>query len=65
MGDSAIEMTVMTDGSVTNIHLIGTSTHSMDDVTLQTLKAWKFKPAMCGSEPVISDIQVVVSFRLR
>jgi TonB family protein len=64
MGDTAVEMTVMTDGSVTNIRLIGTSTHSMDDATLQTLKGWKFKPAMCGSEPVISDIEVVVSFRL-
>lgn len=65
MGDTAVAMTVMTDGSVTNIRLIGTSTHSMDDATLQTLRDWKFKPAMCGSEPVVSDIEVVVSFRLQ
>lgn len=65
MGDTAVAMTVMTDGSVTDIRLIGTSTHSMDDATLQTLKGWKFKPAMCGTEPVISDIEVVVSFRLQ
>jgi TonB family protein len=64
MGDTAVAMTVMTDGSVTNIRLIGTATHSMDDATLQTLKGWRFKPAMCGSEPVVSDINVVVSFRL-
>jgi TonB family protein len=64
MGDTTVAMTVMTDGSVTNIRLIGTSTHSMDDATLQTLKGWRFKPAMCGSEPVVSDIEVVVSFRL-
>jgi outer membrane biosynthesis protein TonB len=36
----------------------------MDDATLETLKRWKFKPAMCGAEPVVADIQVVVSFRL-
>jgi TonB family protein len=65
MGDTAVAMTVMTDGSVNDIRLIGTSTHSMDDATLQTLKGWKFKPAMCGTEPVISDIEVVVSFRLQ
>lgn len=65
MGDTTVAMTVMTDGSVTNIRLIGTSTHSMDNATLQTLKGWKFKPAMCGSEPVVSDIEVVVSFRLQ
>ncbi len=65
MGNTAVAMTVMEDGSVSNIHLIGTSTHSMDDATLQALKSWRFKPAMCGSEPVVSDIQVVVSFRLQ
>jgi TonB family protein len=64
MGDTTVAMTVMTDGSVSNIRLIGTATHTMDDATLQTLKGWRFKPAMCGSEPLVSDIQVVVSFRL-
>jgi TonB family protein len=63
-GDTAVAMTVLTDGSVTDIRLISAATRSMDDVTLQTLKGWKFKPAMCGSEPVVSDIEVVVSFRL-
>ena len=65
MGDTTVGMTVLADGSVSNVRLIGTSTHSMDDATLQTLKGWKFKPAMCGSEPVVSDIEVVVSFRLQ
>jgi outer membrane biosynthesis protein TonB len=36
----------------------------MDDATLRTLKGWKFKPAMCGADPIVSDIVVVVSFRL-
>jgi protein TonB len=65
IGDTTVAMTVLTDGSVSDIRLIGTATHSMDDATLQTLKGWKFKPAMCGSEPVVSDIEVVVSFRLQ
>lgn len=65
MGDTIVAMTVLTDGSVANIRVTGTSTRSMDDATLQTLKRWKFKPAMCGSEPVVSDIEVVVSFRLQ
>jgi TonB family protein len=64
MGDTMVSMTVFADGSVGEIQLIGSSTHSMDDATLQTLKGWKFKPAMCGAEPVVSDIEVVVSFRL-
>jgi len=65
MGDTAVAMTVLTDGSVTDIRLTGTATRSMDDATLQALKGWKFKPAMCGSEPVVSDLEVVVSFRLQ
>jgi TonB family protein len=64
MGDTTVAMTVLTDGSVTDIQLVGSAARSMDDATLQTLKSWRFKPAMCGSEPVVSDIEVVVSFRL-
>ena len=64
MGDTTVSMTVLSDGSVADIQLLGRATHSMDQATLQTLKTWKFKPAMCGTEPVVSDIEVVVSFRL-
>ena len=65
MGDTTVAMTVLADGSVTDIQLVGRAARSMDDVTLQTLKSWRFKPAMCGAEPVVSDIEVVVSFRLQ
>lgn len=65
MGDTAVSMTVLTDGSVDNIQLVGSSTRAMDEATLQTLKSWRFKPAMYGTEAVVSDIEVVVSFRLR
>jgi TonB family protein len=65
MGDTTVAMTILTDGSVTGIQLVGSATRSMDDATLQTLKSWRFKPAMCGADPVVSDIEVIVSFRLR
>ena len=64
-GDTTVAMTVLTDGSVSDIQLIGRAARSMDEATLQTLKSWRFKPAMCGAEPVVSDIEVIVSFRLR
>lgn len=63
-GNTIVAMTVLTDGSVTDIQLVGRAARSMDDATLQTLKSWRFKPAMCGTDPVVSDIEVVVSFRL-
>ncbi len=64
MGDTTVAMTVHIDGSVSDIYLIGRAAQSMDEATLDTLKRWKFKPATCGSEPVVSDIQVIVSFRM-
>ena len=64
MGDAIVSMTVLKDGSVTGIQLIGTAARSFDEATLQTLKSWRFKPAMCGAEPVDSDIEVTVSFRV-
>jgi TonB family protein len=64
MGDTTVAMTILTDGSVSDVQLIGSAVRSMDEATLKTLKSWKFKPAMCGADPVVSDIQVVVSFRL-
>ena len=65
MGDTTVAMTVLTDGSVADIQLVGSATRSMDEATLQTLKTWRFKPAMCGADPIVSDINIVVSFRLR
>jgi TonB family protein len=64
-GKTTVSMTVLADGSVDNIQLIGSAGHSMDDATLQTLKRWTFKPAMCGPDPVVSDISVEVNFHLQ
>lgn len=64
MGDSIVSMTVLADGTATDFQLIGSATHAMDQSTLDTLKKWKFKPAMCGSEPVVSDVEVIISFRM-
>lgn len=64
IGDSIVAMTVLVDGTATDFQLIGTASHAMDQSTLDTLKKWKFKPAMCGKEPVVSDVEVIVSFRL-
>jgi TonB family protein len=64
-GTSIVSLTVMPDGSVDDVHLIGSSSGDMDKVTQQIVRTWKFEPAMCGSEAVAADIQVQVNFRLR
>ena len=62
-GDVTVAMSVQPDGSVGDIYLIGRAALDMDEVTMKSLKSWRFKPAMCGTEAVADDIQVVVSFR--
>jgi TonB family protein len=64
MRTSAVSLTVLPDGSVADIHLVGSAEHEMDAATLATIKTWKFRPAMCGNEPVAYDIHVIVDFRL-
>jgi hypothetical protein len=29
------------------------------------MKKWKFKPAVCGAEPVVSEVDAVASFRIQ
>ena len=64
-GTVTVSLTVLPDGSVENVQLVGSAGHEMDQVTQEILKTWKFKPAMCGDEPVASDLRVEVNFRVR
>jgi TonB family protein len=64
-GTSIVSVTVLPDGSVSDVYLVGSSYHDMDQVTQQIVKTWKFKPALCGTEAVTADIQVQVNFRMR
>ena len=62
-GDTIAALTILADGTVENAQIIGRATHTMDEAALKSMKKWKFEPAMCGADPVVSDIEVVVSFR--
>jgi len=64
-GTATVTLTVLPDGSVTDVQLIGSAGHEMDKVTEETVRKWKFKPAMCGDEPVAADIRVEVNFALK
>lgn len=64
MGTTTVAFTVEANGSVSDIQIVQTAEHEMDRQTVETIKKWKFKPAMCGIEPVAADISVQVNFRL-
>lgn len=61
-GESIVSITILTDGSVGEVHLTGSTTPAMDKATIEAVKKWKFRPAMCGAEPVVWDTQVEVRY---
>lgn len=63
-GDTTVEMTILTDGSVGAVYLLAKSTHILDEAVIQAAKQWRFKPAMCGDTPVVSDEQFTLSVRV-
>ena len=65
VGIAIVAITVLKDGSVTDIQVLQSADPSINKVTVDTVKTWKFKPAMCGTEPIIRDIQVEMKFEIR
>jgi hypothetical protein len=56
------QVTVLTDGSVGAIQVIGQNSTEAADCIRKLWKDTRYKPAMCGSEPVVADEQVGLDF---
>ena len=50
------EVTVMTDGSVSKVGIAERPVGPQAELFIEALKKWKFRPAMCGSEPIVSEV---------
>lgn len=61
--NATLAVTVEKDGSVSNVVAIGGSSHALDQVTIDAVKTWKFKPAMCGADPVVEDTVISMNYR--
>lgn len=59
------ELTVLEDGSVGDVQITEGSSPAMNNTVVKGLKTWKFKPAMCGPDPVVRDIAVDINFERR
>lgn len=62
MATSVLQITVLADGTVTNPQVIRSAGPDVDSSAQRAVRGWKFKPAMCGPEPIATDIQVEVNF---
>ena len=64
MGDVVVSAVVLNDGTVSDPRIIGPATHDMDAAVEEVATRWKFRPAMCGIDRVVTDIEVTVTFRM-
>jgi TonB family protein len=64
MGEVSMSLTVLTDGSVGDIRLIHSGGQKVDKIAMDAMKKWKYKPAMCGADPVVSDLEVGLTFKM-
>ena len=63
VADVMTTITVLQDGSVADVEVLGGSSKQLNEAVANALMKWKFKPAMCGSDPVNSEIQMAVQSR--
>jgi protein TonB len=52
------------DGAAKVKLISGSGSDEIDDITLQTLRQWKFKPAMLDGKPVESTRRIKVEFQV-
>ena len=55
-GTVSLQLTIVTDGTVVLNQVIGQTSDELANRIRQKLMKMKFKPAMCGNEPVVADI---------
>lgn len=57
----SVSVTVLADGSVDGIHVLESGGAALDSAVVDSIRGLKFKPAMCGSDPVDADYRMTVN----
>jgi len=60
--ETVLQITVQADGTISNVQIVGTEGKAQIDAVMAAIKQTKFKPAMCGTEPVVADMYVSYEF---
>lgn len=65
-GTTSIKFTVNTDGSVSNVQVVGSSGHDMlDSAAIRCAQNWRYKPAVQDGQPVTAPWQTNVQWKLQ
>jgi TonB family protein len=60
-----LEAVVRKDGVVDTVNLVRTIGFGLDQMAIDAVKKWRFKPAIKNGSPVEVPVRVEVSFNLR
>jgi len=64
-GTVLLGMTVQTDGSVANVHVVQSSGHDeLDQGAVSCASSWHYKPSTQGGQPVAAEWKASVKYRL-
>jgi TonB family protein len=58
-----LRLVVDPQGNPRDIHVIQPAGKKLDDMAVETVSKWRFKPATCNGEPMAQQIQFQVAFR--
>lgn len=63
-GTVVLGVIIASDGRVGEVSAVQSLDPGLDQQAINAVKTWQFKPAMCDSTPVLSEISVEMHFRL-
>jgi len=63
-GSVAVQALIGADGNVTNVTVINHFDKGLTQNAVDTIKTWKFKPAVKDGKPVACKVRIEVSFKL-
>jgi TonB family protein len=64
-GDVWIGLTVGTDGLPSDMHVLQSAGHELDEEAVKAVQQYKFRPAMQAGVPVAVTVKVHVQFKIR
>jgi len=56
---------VRTDGTLGNLAVAHSAGPDFDSATMESVRQWRFRPATCGSNPIVTETIIEVSYTLR
>jgi TonB family protein len=63
-GTAVLSAVITTTGEVTSIHVVDALPLGLTQRAIDSIKSWKFKPAMKDGQPVAVRVEVRITFRL-